>query len=130
MKIHHFGFLAKDLKKTVDNFILLGHKPVNDIIRDFDRGVDIIFLTSNDNMLIEIVSPYTKNSVVSGLIKNNNNKLYHIAYLVDGIDEDICALQHKGFILIDPPKPAIAFGGKKVAFLISSHTGIIELIEK
>ncbi|WP_395303171.1 VOC family protein [Pectobacterium polonicum] len=130
MKLHHFGFLSKKINETVNTFILLGHKTISDIIRDDIRGVDIVFLTSNTNELIEIVSPYTENSIVNNLIKKSSNSLYHIAYSVDDIDENIFNLQHKGFILIDPPKPAIAFNGKKVAFLISSNVGMIELIEE
>ncbi|MCO4314536.1 VOC family protein [Pectobacterium versatile] len=130
MKLHHFGFLSKKLNETVDTFTLLGHKIISDIIRDDIRGVDIVFLTSDTNELIEIVSPYTENSIVKNLIKKSNNNLYHIAYSVDDIDEKILNLQHEGFILIDPPKPAIAFNGKKVAFLISSNVGMIELVEE
>ncbi|MBA0195221.1 VOC family protein [Pectobacterium brasiliense] len=130
MKLHHFGFLSLSLKDTVNDFILLGHKVISDVIRDSERGVDIVFLTSETNEMIEIVSPYIENSVVRGLVRKNKNNIYHIAYLVSGIEDNILSLQSKGFVLIDSPKPAIAFNGKNVAFLISSYVGMIELIEE
>ncbi|QQK70547.1 hypothetical protein HG702_02205 [Pectobacterium versatile] len=117
MKLHHFGFLSKKLNETVDTFTLLGHKIISDIIRDDIRGVDIVFLTSDTNELIEIVSPYTENSIVKNLIKKSNNNLYHIAYSVDDIDEKILNLQHKGFILIDPLNQLLHLMGKKLHFL-------------
>lgn len=130
MKVHHYGFLTKDIDKSIEKFICLGYKQISERINDKDRGIDILFLESNNNQVIELVSPNSENSVVDNLIKTQNNSVYHICYITKNIEQTINALTNEQFILIDSPKKAVAFNGKKVAFMMSKFTGIIELLEE
>ena len=130
MIVHHYGFLTKSIDKSLNYFEQLGYKKISDIINDNDRGVDLLFIESENGQLIELVSPNVEDSVVSKIIKTNINSVYHICYITKSIESCINTLINKSFILVDTPKPAIAFNGKKVAFLMSKYTGIIELLEE
>ena len=44
MKIHHIGYLVKNLSEARDTFIQLGYKMISDIIYDKMRKVEICFL--------------------------------------------------------------------------------------
>lgn len=129
MIVHHYGFLTKNIDKSLSYFYKLGYKKISNLINDKERGVDIVFIESKNGQLIELVSPNIENSIVSNIIKNQANSIYHICYIVKSIELEVEKLVKENFILINEPKPAIAFDGKRVAFLMSRYTGMIELLE-
>jgi methylmalonyl-CoA/ethylmalonyl-CoA epimerase len=87
-------------------------------------------MLENNKQFLEIICPASDDSIVRNLTKKFNNKIYHICYEVDNIEQAIKDLEEKGFVLIDPPRPAIFFDNRRVAFLSSIYCGIVELIEK
>lgn len=129
MKIHHIGYLVKNIDKAKAGFEDMGYEVVSDITHDEIRGVDIMFM-ENDGYCIELVSPYTKDSITAGLMKTHRNSPYHICYEVDDIERMTEEFRNKGFVTMDEPTVAPAFSGKRVCFLLSSKIGMIELVEK
>lgn len=129
MKIHHFGYLTSSIANSVLEFSHLGFNCVDSVIYDELRGINIQFIKSLSGELIELVEPSGNNSVVKGLVSSKGNTIYHICYVVDDIEERINFLVNHGFIVIAPPQPAVAFDNKNVAFLMSKHSGIVELYE-
>ena len=91
------------------------------------RKVNICFITK-DGCCIELVSPTTEDSVVSGLMKKYKNCPYHICYETNNFEQDYQELQEKGFISIDVPTPAPALQGRDVVFLTNASVGMIELL--
>lgn len=130
MIVHHYGFLTKNIEKSLRAFEKLGYEKTSDLINDVQRGIDILFIESKNNQVIELVSPNQTESVVNSVMKSHVNSIYHICYIVKSLELSIESLSKENFVLIDPPKPAVAFNGKKVAFMMSRHTGIIELLEE
>jgi len=129
MDVHHIGYLVKKINKAITNFEALGYKLQNDIVKDELRGVEICFMEKN-GYIIELISPFTKDSVVSNLIKTYKNSPYHICYESRTFFDDIEKLEHSGYVRIDTPLPAVALGGRKVVFLFNPHIGIIEILER
>lgn len=130
INLHHYGFLTDDSKKAIKNYKFLGYE-INQSFLDNLRGVKITFLKhSSTDVLLEIIEPFDNNSDVSNIMKKYKNNLYHSCFEVTNIKECITKLEKAGFITIDLPKPAIAFNNRKVAFLLSKYTGIIELLER
>lgn len=128
MKIHHIGYLVKNIEKAKAAFVKLGFVLESDVVYDDFRKVDICFLTK-DGYRVELVSPKSEDSVVSRLIKQYRNAPYHLCYETERFDEERSALEANGFTCMDEPCPAPALGGKRVAFLMSASIGIIELYE-
>ncbi len=56
MKVHHVGYLVKDMDASIMAFQSLGYKIVQDTVYDRDRQIDICFL-SNEMMVIEVIAP-------------------------------------------------------------------------
>lgn len=129
MKIHHIGYLVKNIEKAQKGFEDLGYEAISEVTHDEIRGVDIMFM-KNGGYCIELVSPFTKDSVTAGLMKTHRNSPYHICYEVDNIDKASKEYREKGFVKMDDPTPAPAFDGKKVCFLLSAKVGMIELLER
>ncbi len=71
LKIHHIGYLVKDIHKACRQFKELGYEYVigEEFTYDETRGVNILFL-EKDGIKIELVCPNDNNSVVAKLRKN------------------------------------------------------------
>lgn len=127
LKIHHIGYLVKKIEKAKKTFEALGYLVEQDTVRDGIRKVDICFLIK-DGCRVELVSPFSEDSVVAGLLKKYKNAPYHICYESDDPDAAIRELTENGFLAIDTPTPAPALGGCNVVFLTSPVIGMIELM--
>lgn len=129
MKIHHVGYLVKRIGQAEEKFRLLGYSGTGEVIYDIYRDVDIKFL-EKDGYCIELVSPKTKESVVSNLMKNHKNMPYHICYESDHFEEELAYLEANGFTRMGDSCPAPAIGpGRRVCFLMSARMGMIEVLE-
>ncbi len=127
LKIHHIGYLVKKIEKAKKVFEALGFLIEQDTVSDDIRKVDICFLVK-DGYRVELVSPYSEDSVVSGLLKKYKNTPYHICYETDDPEAAYRELTANGFAAIDTPTPAPALDGRNVVFLISPVIGMVELI--
>lgn len=127
LKIHHIGYLVKKIGKAVKTFESLGYQIEQDTVYDDIRKVDICFLIK-DGYRVELVSPVSEDSVVSGLMKKYKNTPYHICYEADDPEAAYLELTGNGFTAIDTPTAAPALGGCNVVFLMSPAIGMIELI--
>ena len=54
--------------------------------------------------------------------------MYHQAFLSHNLREAVRVLIDKGAVIVSHPKPAIAFGGRQVCFLLLPNRLLIELI--
>jgi methylmalonyl-CoA/ethylmalonyl-CoA epimerase len=129
MKVHHIGYFVKNIEKGKQTFLNLGYEVEQDVVRDEYRGIDIVFLTK-DGYRVELVSPYTKDSVVYDLRKKMGNSPYHICYEVANLEESMEALLQQRFVVSQEPHEAVAIDGRRVCFMVHGQMGIIELVEQ
>lgn len=127
LKVHHIGYLVKKIDAAIDSFEKLGYRLIQDTVYDDIRRVDICFM-EKDGYCIELVSPASEDSVVSGLMKKFKNSPYHICYETEDFEKDYMTLVSDGFIAIDTPTPAPALQGREVVFLSNASIGMIELL--
>ena len=128
MKIHHIGYLVKKHDRALKEFEKLGYRIIKETIFDEYRGIDITFL-EKEGYVVEIVSPKTKESVVSDLFKKIGNSPYHICYETADIDAKVAELTQNGYVMWDEPHEAAAMEHRKVCFLVHPFMGMIELVE-
>lgn len=127
LKVHHIGYLVKKMDAAIHAFENLGYQIVQSTVYDEIRKVNICFL-HKDGYCIELVSPVSDTSVVSGLMKRFKNSPYHICYETQDFDRDYKKLTESGFIAIDTPTPAPALQNREVVFLTNASMGMIELL--
>ncbi len=128
LKIHHVGYLVKKISKAEMDFAGLGFECITSAIYDPLRDADISFW-EKDGYCVELVSPRSEKSVVYDLLKKFKNAPYHICYSSTDMSSDIEELSKNGYMVLDEPMEAVAIQGKKVCFLISANSGMIELLE-
>lgn len=128
LKLHHIGYLVKKIDAAVTQFKLLGYVIQKDIAYDDYRKINICFM-EKDGYVVELVSPASPDSVVTGLLKKYKNSPYHLCYESDDFDNDFETLTKEGYTAIDTPTPAPALDHKRVVFLMNINIGMIELLE-
>ena len=121
MKFHHIGIATNDIEKSL-NFLKNQFKIVSISKKIFDEKQNAyLMLVKTEDMTYELVS----GEMVKNLIKKNIT-YYHICYEVKNLEK---AIKQIDGILVSPPKEAILFNNRKVAFLITP-LGLIELLEE
>jgi methylmalonyl-CoA/ethylmalonyl-CoA epimerase len=128
MKIHHVGYLAKNISKTEKKFFELGYTVESPTAYDNIRQINIEFLVNGDYR-VELIQPMSEESPMYPLLKRYKNSPYHFCYEVDDLDRAVADLSGKGYTVIQEPEIAPCIEGKRVAFLNNISMGIIELVE-
>lgn len=129
LAIDHIGYAVKRIDRAIDSFHKLGFifEPEID---DEVRNIKIAF-GKKDGYRIELVCPLDRKqeSPVDVYLSSVGPILYHICYQSERFDEDIEDLKSKGFKVIIAPAEAVAFGGKRVVFLMNLGLGLMEIVE-
>jgi methylmalonyl-CoA/ethylmalonyl-CoA epimerase len=128
MKIHHIGYVVKDIKKSLKLFKVLGYQIEKEIVRDEIRNVEILFLKNGD-LRVEVISPINLNSPILNYLNKVGSTPYHLCYETTDIEKTIRELRNNKFIIVESASEAIAINYQKVAFLYNSHYGLVEILE-
>jgi methylmalonyl-CoA/ethylmalonyl-CoA epimerase len=75
------------------------------------------------------VAPRNETSPVTRVLQKRTAILNHVAYLVTSLDAEEARLRRHGCMPIGTAQPAIAYGGRRIQFLMSPLDFILELIE-
>lgn len=129
MRINHIGYAVKQIDRAINSFETLGFI-FNPIVDDTDRNVKIAFGTK-DGYRIELVSPLDKKteSPVDRYLSSVPGTPYHVCYESDDLEGEVEKLQQQGFKVIIDPRPAVAFKGKRVVFMMNLGFGLMEIVE-
>jgi methylmalonyl-CoA/ethylmalonyl-CoA epimerase len=123
MKFHHVGIACKDIEEEIVNFSKIHpHITQSAVVYDREQDAHLVMLTLPDGTNLELIS----GKRVENLTKKGIT-YYHICFEVEDINAAIATLIEENAFLVSPPKPAILFGNREVAFLQVSY-GLIELL--
>lgn len=130
MTIDHIGYAVKKIERAIRSFEVLGFH-FGEEINDTDRNVKLIF-GEKDGYRIELVAPLDKKqaSPVDQYLINSAGIPYHICYKSECFDKQIEELKSEGFKVVIEPEPAVAFGGRRVVFMMSIGFGLMEIVEQ
>jgi methylmalonyl-CoA/ethylmalonyl-CoA epimerase len=67
---------------------------------------------------------------VRRILKSDRGGLYHLCYTVEDLEGELARFRRHGCVKISGPTPAVAFGGRRIAFLFTPQRDIIELLER
>ncbi|MDR0852519.1 MAG: VOC family protein [Clostridiales Family XIII bacterium] len=131
MKIHHIGYLVKQISEAIATHEALGYHCITELCFDESRNVDLVFM-ENDSYVIELVMPKDETSVVWNMLKKRGSGPYHFCYEAEDLETAIRSFCENGFVQVTEPSPTcqILPSVPQVVFLTSRKTGLIELIEK
>jgi len=123
MKFHHIGIACGNIDEEIANIskihAIIDRGPT---VFDKEQNAELVLLTLADGTNIELIA----GKKVEMLLKKNIT-YYHLCFEVEDINAEIQRLLNAGAFLISPPKPALLFNNRQVAFLNVSY-GMIELL--
>lgn len=132
LKLHHIGFVVPSIQESGDSFALaLGARWDGNIVFDPIQKVRVTFLQGNSasDALIELVEPGGPESPVSRFLLERRGGLHHLCYETADLEAHLTFCQSVGTIIVHPPVPAVAFGGRRIAWALTKKNLLVEFLE-
>lgn len=132
LSLHHFGFVVPDVTRGAEAFrAVLGAEWDGVVHSDPLQKVKVTFLrTRPGDAAIELVEPDGPRSPVLGFLTQTGGGLHHLCYEVEDLNHQITVLQARGLLIIGRAKPAVAFAGRRIAWVLTEENLLLELLEK
>ncbi|HMD84916.1 MAG TPA: VOC family protein [Terriglobia bacterium] len=129
LNLHHVGVTVKEIPEAAALYLRLGYEPRTGIIHDPEETAYVQFLRlPGDRAYLELIAPDRQDSKLSGALKRGGG-LNHLCFATEDIEtacERLCA---EGFFLISSPVSAVAFHGRRIAWLMGPDRVLTELVE-
>lgn len=126
-RFHHIGLACRDMEREAEALQLLGYELEGERFTDPLQKIHGCFL-AGIGPRIELLAPLDESSPIISWL-NKDVKMYHQAYEVESIEQAMTRLTKQHAVILSRPKPAIAFSGRKVAFLMLPNRLLVEVIE-
>lgn len=117
--LHHVGIAVRSIAAAAPG-LASTHDPI--------QKVNVAFFRMHD-VVVEYIEPAAEDSPVTRSIQQGQ-KLLHLCFEVDNLEDAIAAGRAGGFQMIRPPVPATAFEGRRIAWVLSTQLGLVELLER
>jgi methylmalonyl-CoA/ethylmalonyl-CoA epimerase len=131
LTLHHVAVLVSDVRKAAAFYVeRFGYEPKTDVIHDPTQSAYVqFFRLPTDRAYLELVSPDRSDSKLSNALKKGGG-LNHVCYATDDIEGACSALRAAGAFLIARPVSAVAFKGRRIAWLMGPDRLLMELVER
>jgi methylmalonyl-CoA/ethylmalonyl-CoA epimerase len=132
VKLHHVGFVVKSIQDCGWSFAqALGASWDEKIYFDPLQKVRVTFFEGRNNAdpLIELVEPGGEDSPVTQFLQRGGG-LHHLCYEVDNLERHLEFCKSVGNTIIRPPVPAVAFGGRRIAWAVTRKRLLVEFLER
>jgi len=131
LTLHHIGYAVKTIEPVAGRYVdRFGYKLCTPVIHDPLQKALVQFLRlPGDDAYLEFVAPDSPESPLSNAVKGGG-RLHHICYAANSLEETIDSLEDDGMLLVSEPKTAVAFGGRRICWLIDDNRLLVELVER
>jgi len=132
LRLHHVGFVVANIETAMPGFLRsLAAEWNGQVFHDPLQKVRVAFLaTRAQDPAIELVEPAGDDSPVSRFLQERGGGLHHVCYEVAHLEEELIAFRSRGASIAKRPLPAVAFGGRRIAWVITSEKLLVELLEE
>jgi methylmalonyl-CoA/ethylmalonyl-CoA epimerase len=130
--LHHVGCVVASIESSIERYkVALGASTVSQIFEDPIQRSRVAFLDlpGPGQVLFELVQPASPDSPVA-LFLEKGGGLHHLCYEVDDLPGRIQWMKSQRALLISSPKPAVAFGGRRIAWMRTPDALLIEYLER
>ena len=129
MTIDHVGVVVESLEASASYYVRqFGLRPVGGPIVDPLQDVELQFLEDDRGQRLELIRPVSARSPAARALAAGGG-LNHICYRVADLGAAIESLVRDGAKTVREPLPAVAFNGRRVAFLYTRQRELVELVE-
>lgn len=131
LKFHHVGYVVPSIEESGQPMALaLGATWDGNIVFDPIQKVRVTFFQGHHpaDPLIELVEPGGPESPVSRFLERGGG-LHHLCYEVNDLEAHLKFCKSAGTVIIRPPVPAVAFGGRRIAWGVTKQRLLMEFLE-
>ncbi|MDP9112105.1 MAG: VOC family protein [Acidobacteriota bacterium] len=131
-RLHHVGFVVADIEAGMPAFChSMSATWDGRIFEDPQQGVKVAFLAVRPGEAqIELVQPAGEPSPVMHFLQDKGGGMHHLCYEVADLDRSLAAWKGRGAIIAKRPKPAVAFDGRRIAWILTAEKVLIEFLER
>ena len=101
------------------------------IFTDPNQKVKVAFLTTRPgDAQVELVEPDGADSPVLRFLNEKGGGLHHACYEVLDLEQELSDFRSRGSLIVKRPKPAVAFQGRRIAWVLTPEKFLVELLEE
>jgi methylmalonyl-CoA/ethylmalonyl-CoA epimerase len=128
--LHHIGVAVSALAPAIEvHRTVFGQELVSGPFVDPLQKVEVCFLSRAGEPLLELVAPSGDDSPISAQLRRGIGA-YHLCYQVDDLESSLAAALTQRCLLVAAPQPAVAFGGRRIAWFFTPTRQLTELLER
>lgn len=132
-KLLHVGVAVPALGPAAESLAkLFGYKLVSGPFDDPIQKVSVEFLaqSAEDTAEIELIAPAAEDSPIRSMLAKNGGGAYHLCFETSDIEAALAHAKALGCIIISPPVPAVAFQGRRIAWIYTRSRQLFEIVEQ
>lgn len=131
-RLLHVGVAVPALDAAAQSLAsLFGYEVVSGPFDDPIQKVTVNFLKTcnDDESEIELIAPLTEDSPIRSTLAKSGGGAYHLCFETNDLEAALAHAQAQGCIVVAQPAPAVAFGGRRIAWIYSRTRQLFELVE-
>ena len=131
-RLHHVGFVVASIDRDIVGFqSSLSATWDGVIFHDPQQKVRVTFLSTGNphDAQIELVEPAAEDSPVTKFVQKGGG-LHHLCYEVRDLDKALGRARAQKATVVRRPKPAVAFQGRRIAWIVTPQNLLVELLEE
>ena len=131
--LHHVGFVVASIEESMPGFVRSMEATWDSrVFEDPIQKVRVAFLqpAAGAQALIELVEPAGADSPVSRFLEQSGGGLHHLCYEIPDLEGHLREMRSRGSRLVRPPQPAVAFGNRRIAWMLTPENLLLEFLER
>ena len=128
--MHHVGFIVQSIESSMPGFLKSMNGTWDEkIFHDPIQQVKVAFFsTPGTDVQIELVEPSGDRDPVSAFLAKGGG-IHHVCYEVEDCDAAIARMRQHKALVVKRPRPAVAFDGRRIAWMLTAEKLLIEFVE-
>ena len=131
-RLDHVGFVTASIRDAAPGFARsIGTTWNGEITHDPLQQVNVAFLrgVGPQDPSVELVEPVGPGSPVLRFLERGGG-LHHVCYEVPNLETQLTLSRSCGGLVVRPPLPAVAFGGRRIAWVYTRQKLLIDFLER
>jgi methylmalonyl-CoA/ethylmalonyl-CoA epimerase len=131
LRLHHMGFVVRSIDSEIDSFInSFAATWDGRVFNDPIQNVKVAFLRTSDttDAQLELVEPAGENSPVLQFLQKGGG-LHHLCYEVPDLEQHLKEMRLQRAVIVRKPQPAVAFNGRRIAWVMTVQKVLLEFLE-
>jgi methylmalonyl-CoA/ethylmalonyl-CoA epimerase len=130
--LHHVGYVVSSIADSIEQWRLeLGTVTVSEIFTDPIQKVRVAFLGFGPTGAVqfELVEAVGQDSPVQ-TVAGKGGGMHHLCFEVDDLERHLAHMKELRASLVRRPQPAVAFGGRRIAWMLLKGKLLVEYLER